>query len=146
MNNNALFKKLDNLFIGLLSFLLFAGITIYFMSRNGIKLPFTLQPDTVSVTAIIIVSLTVVLVKYLPSKILNKHTSESDAVLYYKKITWIRLWVITLTDIAILLLFNVSMNYMLLLIYIILIALMFAYRPLEKNFKREITKNSRGLN
>lgn len=141
MKRQELFKKLDNFFIGVLSFQLFAGITVYFLTRNELTLPYNIDDKTVSLTVIVVVSLAIIIIKFLTHNAKqNNGVSEEWRISLFTKLTLVRLSLLTLSNMIVIILFNLSADYLLLLIYLILIILLFAYRPLPKKFEDEFNK------
>ncbi len=137
MADKSLFEKLDNFFIATISIMLFSGITVYFLTRNGYRIAVNLTSDETGLIAILVTTLAVLIIKIFEKKLSATFSDKSQKSNYFKKITIIRLGILLIADLVLLFLFNVSYNFILLLIFLILFVLLFAYRPLPKKYKSD---------
>ena len=137
MEENKLFKQLDNLFIASLAALLFSGVTVYYLTRNSFRLNLGGSTEELRLLPVAIVSAAIFIVKYFEKKLRVAYDSREKKLSAFKKLTFIRVLSITVSNLIALLAFNASYDYAVLLIYAIMIALLFAYRPLPAKFKKE---------
>lgn len=136
MENKEIFKRLDNFFIIVLSVLLFAGITVYFITRSNYTISVSVGDAELKLAVILIITVSLFLMKFVEGRIKNSN-DEREKIYRFQSLTYFRLSLLLITNLLILVLYNISGEGLLLLIYFLLFLLCFAYRPLEKKFKVE---------
>jgi hypothetical protein len=137
MDKEKLLQSLDNYFIGIISFQLFVGITVYFLTRNGYKFEVEISRSAMNLSVIILTSTALALLKIVESKLRLSALDDSSKLAVFKKLSIFRLTLLTACGLVIIILYNLSAQNMFLLIYFLLFILLFAYRPIEKKFEKE---------
>jgi len=138
------FQFLDNYFIFIFGFQLIGLVTVsYFKSEIASFLPHIFQNYDDAVIKIIVVSSSaVVSVKvfqsYFAKKVLGKNYDEKVSA--FTKLTLISLTVLAASNVFVLVGFLCAKSILFVMIFIILLALQFAYRPTDRLFNRIFNK------
>ena len=142
-SQTAIFKKLDNIFIVLLSSQLFLIITSFFIVTNTYSITVSSSGNELRLAIMIITLSAVVIVRGYYSSSISKikllPTLDEKIEAFYT-VSINRMSVTETLSLINLITFLITAQYVFIIISIILFILFIIYRPTERAFKAELTK------
>jgi uncharacterized integral membrane protein len=142
-SQTAIFKKLDNIFIVLLSSQLFLIITSFFITSNSSSLIVSYEGNELRLAIMIITLSAVVIVRGYYNSSLSKIKSMptlDEKVEAYYSLNINRMSVTEILSLINLITFLITAQYVFIIISAILFLLFIIYRPTKKTFKSELRK------